>query len=135
MRPSAYPAVPVAGLFASLLILAAGIFADLGPPSPTGELRPATVISIEQDSIGRPFVALVRVDTPDGAVVCGLRSSQFDGGRLPGLHSDLTVDYWATGCAPAPVSRELPREGILTIGVGGTALMAFWLWAGRRAGL
>ncbi|SCG59112.1 hypothetical protein [Micromonospora humi] len=121
----------MAGVMASTALLLAGLFADLGPPPPAGELVPGTVLALEQDSAGRPAVALLRVDATDGPVFCGIDRTAFPGEHLPRLNTQMTVDYTPTHCAPAPVSRELPRWLLLTTGGGGLALMVLYL---RRAG-
>lgn len=116
---------------ASTALLLAGLFADLGPPPPAGELVPGTVVSVEADRSGRPALALVRIDAIDGPVFCGIDRKAFPGEHVPPPQTRMTVDYTPTACAPAPVSRELPRWLLLSMGGGGLALMVAYL---RRAG-
>ncbi|MEV1290047.1 hypothetical protein [Micromonospora sp. NPDC049679] len=130
MFPRAYPAVPISGLVASLLILLVGVFSDLGPPPPAGELLRGTVIAVERDSRGQ-LAALVQVDAEGGPVICGIDAAAFAGQRIPAPHTEMTVDYQPTGCALPPASRQLPRWGILALGGIGAALMVLWLRAGR----
>ncbi|NES28065.1 hypothetical protein GCE86_09065 [Micromonospora terminaliae] len=131
MFPRAYPAVPISGLVASVLILLAGLFSDLGPPPPAGQLLRGTVIAVQRDSGGHIVTALVQADTEGGPVICGIDRAAFGGQRLPALHAELTVDYQPMGCALPPVSRQLPRWAILALGGIGAALMVLWLRAGR----
>ncbi|GIJ37071.1 hypothetical protein [Micromonospora andamanensis] len=114
----------------STALLLAGLFADLGPPPPAGELVPGTVVSVEADRSGRPVSALLSIDSSDGPVYCGIHREAFPGAHIPPPQTRLTVDYTPPACAPAPVSRELPRWLLLSTGGGGLALMAAYL---RRA--
>jgi hypothetical protein len=126
-----WPRFTIGGVMASTALLLAGLFADLGPPPPAGELVPGTVVSVEDDPSGRGAVALLRVDAADGPVFCGIDRKVFPGGHVPPPQTRMTVDYTPTACAPAPVSRELPRWLLLSMGGGGLALMVAYL---RRAG-
>jgi hypothetical protein len=131
MISRAYPAVPISGLAASLLILLLGAVADLGPPPPAGELLRGTVMSVQPASDGQPVTALLQIDTEGGPVFCGIDLTALAGQRLPAPHTELTVDYQPTGCALPPVSQQLPRGVILGLGGVGALLMGLWLWAGR----
>ncbi|GGO04920.1 hypothetical protein [Micromonospora parathelypteridis] len=76
-------------------------------------------------------MALLQVEASDGPVFCGIDRKSFPGQRVPPLQTRMTVDYTPNACAPAPVSRALPRWLLLSIGGGGLALMVAYL---RRAG-
>ena len=115
-------------------MLLAGLFADRELPPPVGELVPGTVVAVEADSSGRPAVALVWVDTAEGRVFCGINLKDISGERSPALHTQLTVDYTPTACAPAPVSREVPRWVLVAMGGGGLVLIGALFIANRRLG-
>jgi hypothetical protein len=121
----------IAGVVGSLGLLLAGLFADLEPPPPVGELVPATVVAVEPGPSGRGASALLRVDARDGPALCGIDRAGFPGERLPPLDARMIVDYTPARCVPAPVSKELPRWVLLTAGGGGLALMAVYLWWAR----
>ncbi|MEO3746987.1 hypothetical protein [Plantactinospora sp. B5E13] len=80
---------------------------------------------------GRPARAVLQVDTAGGPVICGIERDRFPERRLPPPQQRITVDHTPTGCAPPPVSNQLPRWAVIMTGAGGLALMVFWLWAGR----
>ncbi|MFC7545140.1 hypothetical protein [Plantactinospora sp. GCM10030261] len=126
-----WPRFTIFGVVVSTALLLAGLFADLEPPAPVGELVPGTVVSVEADRGGQPAMALVRVEVPGGPVFCGIDRESFPGKRLPPPLTQMTVDYQPTSCAPAPVSRELPRWLLLSVGGGGLLLMGAYL---RRVG-
>lgn len=132
-RKPVYPHVPLAGLLPSLVMLLAGIFGDFGPPPPVGDLLPATVVGIEPGPTGRPARAVLQVDTAGGPVICAIERDSFPERQLPPPQQRITVDHTPTGCAPPPVSKQLPRGAVITMGAGGLALMVFWLWAGRQS--
>lgn len=129
-----WPWVPLAFIVPCTGILLAGLFADREPPPPVGELVPGTVVAIEADSSGRAAVALVHVDTSDGPVFCGINRRDFPDKRLPAPQTQLTVDYTPTGCAPAPVSEELPRWVLVAMGGGGLVLLGVLFMSNRRFG-
>ncbi|MEU7801434.1 hypothetical protein AB0B10_19390 [Micromonospora arborensis] len=89
------------------------------------------MVSVETDHSGRPAVALLQIDASDGPVLCGIDRKSFSEQHVPPLQTRMIVDYRPTACAPAPVSRALPRWLFLSIGGGGLALMVAYL---RRAG-
>ncbi|MFC5922959.1 hypothetical protein [Micromonospora vulcania] len=133
MNKPAYPHIPIAFLCASVAILLVGTFSDFGPPPPAGELLRGSVLGVERDGSGQEATAVVRVETTGGPVICGIDRAAFPDQRLPAPQSDLTVDYLPTSCAPAPVSRQLPRAAVLAMGGIGAALMVLWLRLGRRS--
>ncbi|MEH0934322.1 hypothetical protein [Micromonospora psammae] len=123
-----WPRFAIVGVVASTGLLLAGLFADLGPPPQAGELVPGTVVSVETDRGGLPATALLGIETVDGPVLCGIGRTAFPGGQVPPPGTRMTVDHTPTTCAPAPVSRELPRWLLLPTGGGGLALMVAYLW-------
>jgi hypothetical protein len=126
-----WPGVPIAGLMPSIFLVLFGIFSDPSPPPPVGEVVGATVISPQRE--GRPESAtLVAVESSDGPVICGIDRSEFDDRGVPTPGTRITVDYTPGDCTLAPVSDEVPRWALVVAGVGGIALMSFWLWAGGR---
>ncbi|MET8229245.1 hypothetical protein ABZS77_01010 [Micromonospora sp. NPDC005298] len=133
-RPKTSPALPLSLLLPSALMVLAGATDDREPPPPAGLLTTATVIATEPAHRAQDAYVLVRVDTADGPTICAIGSRAFHDRRLPPLSHELTVDYTATGCAPAPVNGEIPRWAIIAMGAGGFAMSIFWLWAGPRLG-
>ncbi|GIF72826.1 hypothetical protein [Asanoa siamensis] len=123
------PRLVIVGVVASTGFLLAGLFADLGPPPPSGELVTGTVVAVEPGNSGRASSALLRIDTIDGPAFCGIDRTAFPEERVPATETRMTLDYTRTGCAPAPVSQELPRWLLLLIGGGGLLLMAAYLWS------
>lgn len=123
-----WPRLATLGVVLSVSFLLAGLFADLGPPKPVGELVRGTVLAVQPDGDGRPATVLVRVDAPGGPVLCGMGRPAFTDGRLPAAQEQITVDYTPAGCAPEPVSEKLPRWFFLTFGVGGVVLLAVYFW-------
>ncbi|MFG2052883.1 hypothetical protein ACGFI9_02530 [Micromonospora sp. NPDC048930] len=130
--PRTYPTVPLAFLLPCAVMAVAGFFPDRKPPpAPAGVLVAADVIDVRRDEAGRAVAVLLRVDSPDGPVICGIERAAFPDGQLPRLRERTTVDYTPAGCAPPPSPPEqVPPWALATGGVAGLALMIFWLWAG-----
>ncbi|GAB3852440.1 hypothetical protein GCM10029963_42000 [Micromonospora andamanensis] len=97
-----WPRFTIFGVMTSTALLLAGLFADLGPPPPAGELVPGTVVSVEADRSGRPVSALLSIDSSDGPVYCGIHREAFPGAHIPPPQTRLTVDYTPP---PAPQPR------------------------------
>ncbi len=135
MRRPTFPGLPIGLLVASVAMIAAGICSDFGPPPPSGELLPGTVLGVEQDGVDPVGIAVVQVVTADGPVICGIYRKSFPDERVPAPQTKMTVDYGPSGCFPPPVSQQLPRWVILTMGGVGALLMSTWLWVGYRGGL
>ncbi|GGR95587.1 hypothetical protein GCM10010169_45190 [Micromonospora fulviviridis] len=128
-----YPAVPLAFLLPCAAMALLGPFMDPEPhpPAPAGVLAPAQVLEVQRDGAGRATGVLLRVDSPDGPVICGIPRASFADGRLPDRHERITVDYTPTDCAPPPSAPDrLPPWGVSALGAAGLALAIYWLWAG-----
>lgn len=123
-----WPRLTILGLVLSVSSLLIGLFAGLEPPPPVGELLAGTVLAARPASDGRPAAALVRIEPSDGPVICGIDRAAFPGRRLPEPGTQIMVDYTPPDCALAPESEEMSRGAFLTLGGGGLALLAGYLW-------
>jgi hypothetical protein len=119
-----WPHVPLAFVVPCTFLLLIGLFTDPNPPRPVGELVPATVVAVEAGSGVRGAYAVVRVDSSDGSVICGIDGKDFPNERLPAPDTQMTVDYTPGSCAPPPVSQEIPRWVLATMGGGGLVCIA-----------
>ncbi|MFG2168668.1 hypothetical protein [Micromonospora chersina] len=131
--PKAYPTIPLAFLLPCAAMAVLGPFMDPepDPPAPVGVLAPAQVLEVQRDEVGRASGVLLRVDSPDGPVICGIPRASFADGRLPDRNERITVDYTPADCAPPPYAPDrLSPWAVSVLGAAGLAGAIFWLWAG-----
>ncbi|MCW3844976.1 hypothetical protein ONA70_33400 [Micromonospora yasonensis] len=131
--PRTYPAVPIAFLLPCAVMAIVGFLpaGEPAPPAPAGVLAPAQVLQVQRDGAGRATGVLLRVESTEGPVICGIARTDFPDGQLPARHERITVDYTPSGCAAPPSAPEqVPGWALATGGSLGLALMIFWLWAG-----
>ncbi|MEU8264617.1 hypothetical protein AB0C02_28865 [Micromonospora sp. NPDC048999] len=133
--PPIYPFTPLVFLLPCALLMIGGILSDPpAPPPPAGVLTPAVVFEVQRDETGRAVSVLLRVDSADDfPVLCGIDRTAFPNGRLPAVHSQVTVDYGPAGCAlPPSLKGQLPHWLPIVVGAAGLAAAIFWLWAGSE---
>lgn len=102
-------AFPLFGIIISVSFLLVGLFADLEPSPPDGELVPATVQIVVPDGLGEPYYVSVRAITSQGTVNCSMGKSQFPDGVLPPLNARITVDWTPGYCDTHVPVEQLPR--------------------------
>jgi hypothetical protein len=126
-------AFPMLGIILTVSALLVGLFDDLEPRLPDGELVTATVDTVVPDVHGRPDYVAVRAVTSHGPVTCSMGSNAFPGGVLPALGARIPVDWTPEYCAWGVPDEQLPRWSFfLFAGVTGT-LTGAWLLR-RRPG-
>src|SRR5689334_7067231 len=84
---------PLLGAILTVSFLLVGLFADLEPASPDGELVTATVSTVVPDALGRPSFVAVRAVTSQGAVTCSMGRTSFPDEVLPVLGAQFPVDW------------------------------------------
>ena len=99
----------VPGVVLTVSFLLVGLFSDLKPSPPAGELVTATVYTVVPDSLGRPYYVAVRAVTSRGTVTCSMGRSAFPDGVLPPLDARIPVDWTPEYCAWGEPAEQLPR--------------------------
>lgn len=114
-------ALVLLGVVLTVSFLLVGLFDDLEPSPPDGELVTATVQTVVPDALGYPYYVSVRAVTAQGTVNCSMGKSQFPDGGLPPLNAQITVDWTSGYCASYEPAEQLPRWFFfLVAGIAGT---------------
>lgn len=116
----------------SVSFLLIGLFDDLEPSPPKGELVPATVQVVVPDGLGTPYYVSVRAVTSRGTVNCSMGKSQFPDGVLPPLEAQIQIDWTPEYCDSYVPVEQVPRWFFFLVsGVAGT-LLGGYLYRPRR---
>jgi hypothetical protein len=121
-------AFPLLGIVLTVSFLLVGLFDDLEPSPPRGELVTATVYTVVPDALGHPYYVAVRAITSQGAVTCSMGKTSFPDGALPLLNAQFPVDWTPEYCALYEPAEQPPRWSFfLVAGIAGT-LTGTWFF-------
>ncbi|GIF42785.1 hypothetical protein [Actinoplanes xinjiangensis] len=108
--------------------LLVGLFGDLEPSPPDGELVTAIADTVVPDSLGHLYYVSVRAATSQGRVTCSMGKSAFSDGVLPPLDAQIPIDWTPESCSWGEPAEQLPRWFFfLVAGIAGT-LTGGWLF-------
>ncbi|BEL04059.1 hypothetical protein Q0Z83_022500 [Actinoplanes sichuanensis] len=111
----------VCGVVLTVGFLLVGLFKDLAPSPPRGELVPAMVEVVVPDGLGTPYYVSVRAVTSRGTVNCSMGKSQFPDGVLPPLDARIQVDWTPGYCDTYVPVEQAPRWFFFLVsGIAGT---------------
>ncbi|GLW31776.1 hypothetical protein [Actinoplanes regularis] len=104
-----------------------GLFADLEPVPPPGEVVTGTVYTVVPDALGQPNYVAVRAATSQGPVTCSLGKSAFPEGVQPTVNAQIPIEWTPDHCASGEPSEQLPRWFFFLVAGGAGVFTYAWL--------